>query len=962
MKPYITAPARTILALAVICAFVGCADKDIRPTAALDGNKNSKLKSFDTISPEAFKNPPMEARPGAYWCWLNGTVDHEQMTREMEEAKALGMRGFEIWDIGVYRPVNMVPAGPAFLGEESLKSIKHAMTEAKRLGLELNMIAASSWNAGGAWVRKSDGSKRIESSSLAVTGPQKFDAVLPLPCDNETYYSDISVLAVPQSEDKKLASPDLGIDLTGNMNSKGEFAWDVPEGNWTILRFVCRGTNQRLIVPSPNSDGLLIDHLSAGATERHMKHMINKLGEIDPGHKILKIMSHDSYELEAANDWTEDFSDEFRKRRGYDPGKYLPLLEGWTLDDLDVQTRFLADYRKTVGELTVERHFRVSREVLNRHGMELCAEAGHGGFPRVDPIWALGQADIPRGEFWNGKRFWVTKEAASAANLYGRRFVDSESFTGWRHWLDGPLHYKQLFDVAICAGLNRLTFHTFTHNPPEAGLPGYVYHAGEHFNANNTWWKQSGPMLLYMGRCSYMMQQGNFIADVCFYYGDQAPNLVPSRRIDPNIKPRYTLDKCLHCGRPVPIDFRPLGSGYDYDYIDANSIINRMKVDPETGQLVVGNMRYRVMVLPSHDHINLAVLQKIRTLVEQGATILGPVQPIRTNSLTDYPKADLEVARISRELWGAKPAAADSLPRSSTFGKSTVYTNGTSRQVLTQLGVKPDFTVLQGGSQEGPDRIDYIHRRTNNADIYFVCNSAKETKKVLCRFRDAEGRPEIWYPVSGEICLPKAISHQPDNSCNIELELPAVGSVFVVFRRDGQAPEKTGDLFGDSSVKKTPIKGKWTVKFQPGRLAPESVEWNELIDWTSSEKPGIKYFSGTATYSIQFEMPRAASADFWLDLGKVNEVGEVSIDGQSLGTVWTFPFRVKVPAKLLSKGSHILEVKVTNVWNNRLVGDRFLPEEERITRTNMQGKHTKSSPLVPSGMLGPVTLQPVKQY
>ncbi len=949
MKPFITAPARAILVLTVLCAFVGCSDEDLRSAAG------------DMILPEAFKNPPMEARPGAYWCWLNGSVDHDQMTREMEEAKALGMRGFEIWDIGVYRPVNMVPAGPAFLGEESLKSIKHAMTEAKRLGLELNMIAASSWNAGGAWVKKSDGSKRIASSSLTVAGPQKFDAVLPLPCDKETYYSDVSVLAVPQSEDKKLASLDLGIDLTDRMNGKGELKWDVPEGNWTILRFVCRGTNQRLIVPSPNSDGLLIDHLSAEATERHMLHMINKLGEIDPGHKILKIMSHDSYELDAANDWTEEFADEFRKRREYDPGKYLPLLEGWTLNDLDKQTRFLADYRKTVGELVVERHFRVSREVLNRHGMELCAEAGHGGFPRVDPIWALGQADIPRGEFWNGKRFWVTKEAASAAHLYERRFVDSESFTGWRHWLDGPLHYKQLFDVALCAGLNRLTFHTFTHNPPEAGLPGYVYHAGEHFNANNTWWEQSGPMLAYMGRCSYMMQQGDFVADVCFYYGDQAPNLVPSRRIDPNISPIYTLDKCLHCGRPVPIDIRPLGSGYDYDYIDANSIINRMKVDPETGQLVVSNMRYRVMVLPKHDHINLEVLKKIRTLVQESATILMPVQPVRTNSLTDYPAADLKAARIGAELWGAEKSTEDTAPSSRKFGDGTVYTNGTSRQVLAELGVTPDFTVLEGGSQEGPDRIDYIHRRTNNADVYFVCNGALETKTLLCRFRDAEGRPEIWYPVSGEICSPKAVTRLPDNSCNLELELPAIGSAFVVFRRNGHSPKKPASIFADTSTDRTSIKGKWTVKFQPGRLAPESVEWNELIDWTSSEEPGIRYFSGTATYSIQFEMPETAGTDFWLDLGKVNEVGEVSIDGQDLGTVWTFPFRAKVPAKLLSKGSHILEVKVTNVWNNRLVGDQFLPEEERLTRTNMQGQHKKSSPLVPSGMFGPVTLQPVKQ-
>jgi hypothetical protein len=925
-----------------------------------DNTLTSTQAPGDTISPEAFANPPRESQPGAYWAWLNGTVDHARMTREMEEAKALGMRGFEIWDIGaLVDPKKLVPAGPAFLGQESLRSIKHAMTEAKRLGLELGMIAASSWNAGGAWVEKSDGSKRLASSSLDLIGPRELDSMLPLPCDDETYYHDVTVLAVPQSKDKEIPSIELVRDLCSQMDDEGRLQWDVPEGNWTVLRFVCRGTNQGLVVPSPQSDGLLIDHLSAEATERHMLHMIGKLGEVDSDHAILKIMSHDSYEVNPANDWTEDFVDQFEKRRHYDPRKYLPLLEDWKLADSDMQARFVADYRKTVGELLVERHFRVSREVLNRHGMKLCAEAGHGGYARVDPIWALGESDIPRGEFWNGSRFWVIKEAASAAHLYGRRYVDSESFTGWRHWLDGPLHYKQLFDVALCAGLNRLTFHTFTHNPPEAGLPGYVYHAGEHFNANNTWWKQSGPMLAYMGRCSYLMQQGIFVADVSFYYGDQAPNLVPPRRIDPNLKPRYTQDKCLHCGRPRPVDVRPLGSGYDYDYIDAKSLIERMTVDPETGQLVVGRMRYRLMVLPEHPHIALEVLRKIRELVKKGATIVGPVRPVRTNSLTDFPKADQEVARIGAELWGAEHSTQETAPRSQKFGKGQVFTNMTSRQVLAQMGVKPDFAVLRGGSQEGPDRVDYIHRRADNADIYFVCNGAKETRTLLCRFRDAEGRPEIWCPVSGEVRAAKIASREADGFCNIELELPAIGSTFVVFRRDGQAPILADHLNVSTPAKRPLIKGKWTVKFQPGRLAPESVEWDELIDWTTSEEPGIKFFSGTATYSTQFEMPTAADGDFWLDLGKACEVGEVSIDGRDLGTAWTFPFRVIVPAELLGKGSHHLEVKVTNVWNNRIVGDQFLPEDERVTRTNMQGRHKRTSPLVPSGMLGPVTLQPV---
>lgn len=912
-------------------------------------------KTGNTISREAFITPPLEARPGAYWCWLNGYVDRKTLSREMEEAKALGMRGFEIWDIGVYRPVGMVPAGPAFLSERSLDNIRYAVQEAKRLGLELNMIAASSWNAGGAWVTREDGSKRLACSSIRVSGPQRFRGLLPLPCDSATFHRDVAVIAVPESPDSTVGSPQTVFDISGHLNAKSALTWDVSAGDWRVLRFVCIGTNQHLVVPSPNSDGLIIDHLSAAATERHMMHIIRKLEEADPGHSILKVLSHDSYEVNPAHDWTDDFVQEFRKRRRYDPRPYLPLLAGWKLRNGDIQRRFVADYRKTVGELITERHFAVSREVLHRHGMLLCAEAGHGGYARVDPLRALGQADIPRGEFWNGKRFWVTKEAASAANLYGRKFVEAESFTGWRNWLDGPLHYKQLFDVAVCAGLNRVVFHTFTHNPPEAGLPGFVYHAGEHFNANNTWWKQSGPMLTYMARCSYMMQQGNFVADVCFYYGDEAPNLVPSRRIDPNITPIYSPDRCLHCGRPMPIDFHQLGSGYDYDYIDAHSILNKMSVDPETGSLTVGSMRYRLLVLPARDYINPEVLRKIYDLVRQGGTILMPVQPVRSNSLTDYPRRDQEVERLGKELRGSEPAD-ESGPASRIFGRGTVYTAGTAGQVLLHMGVQPDVTVLRGGSQEGSLRIDAIHRRTENADVYFVCNSAEEAKSLTCRFRSAEGSAEIWNPVTGDFRRARQVRRQSDGSCTLDLDLPAIGSAFVVFRRDGEPLAQESDLFADRAAGRIPITGDWTVAFQPGRRAPESVQFAELIDWTTADDAGINYFSGTATYAIQFDLSETLQGDFRLDLGRVCETGDVSFDGEELGTVWTFPYSVKVPAELLSKGSHRLEVKVTNVWHNRLAGDQLLPEEERVTSTNLKGRPARNSPLVPSGLLGPVML------
>jgi len=218
-----------------------------------------------------------------------------------------------------------------------------------------------------------------------------------------------------------------------------------------------------------------------------------------------------------------------------------------------------------------------ARELLNQRGLHLLAEAGHGGSARVDPLKALGAADIPMGEFWNHRKNWVTKEAACAAHIYGKQIVNAEAFTGWQNWQDGPAGYKRLLDIALCAGLNQVTFHTFAHNPPEAGLPGYAYHAGEHFNVNSTWWHQAGPMVEDMSRCCHLLQQGLFVADVCAYYGDNAPNLVPARRIAPTIESQWSKDKCAHCGRPKPVDLDSLGYSYDYDYINEDVILNRMK-------------------------------------------------------------------------------------------------------------------------------------------------------------------------------------------------------------------------------------------------------------------------------------------------------------------------------------------------------------------------------------------------
>jgi hypothetical protein len=292
------------------------------------------------------------------------------------------------------------------------------------------------------------------------------------------------------------------------------------------------------------------------------------------------------------------------------------------------------------------------KNFLNRYGIKLVAESGHGGYPRTDPLRSMGVVDIPRGEFWNGSQFWVVKEAASAAHVYGQQLVDAEAFTGWRNWQDGPLEYKRLADTAFCDGLNRITFHTFAHTPPEGGVPGLMYHACEHFNLNNTWWNQSGPMLSYFSRSCYLLQQGLPVADVCFYYGHDAPNLVATRRIGPDSK-RLDGDTCAHCDRPNPAPADALGTGYDYDVIDSESI--QHKLEFKDGRLVLPHgVNYQLIVLPERADMPLPVLEKLEKLVFAGATLLGP-KPSRDVTLTDYPHHPAREFRQAPRIRPARP-------------------------------------------------------------------------------------------------------------------------------------------------------------------------------------------------------------------------------------------------------------------------------------------------------------------
>ncbi len=921
--------------LAVLLAWFGCA---------------WPVFAADVLSPAQFANPPLAARPGAYWPWLNGSVDLATLTSELEEAKAKGMSGLEIWDVLANSdPGKVVPAGPAFLGEESVRAIRHALREGKRLGLRLGLVASSGWNAGGAWVTPDWAQKQLYSSAHAVKGPGLFAGILPFPvvpkeCPKQAdgrpqYFREVAVLAVPKNTAKTVAGLASVLNL-GDHFQDGRLSWNVPDGEWVILRFICSNNGQRLIVPSPNSDGLHIDFLEPAATRRHFQTILDRLG-ITPENAAqsgLSWLELDSMELGAGIPWTDRFPEYFQKWCGYDLVPCLPILAGWKITGVTEAFRY--DHQKALSEQLIFSHYTSGREFLERYGLQLVAEAGGPGAPiwescALDALKALGNVSVPRGEFWiRHRNMFLVKEIASAAHIYGGNLVSAESFTTWRRWKDGPFALKQLADRALCEGLNQFVFHTFTHSPPAAGLPGRAYHAGADLNPRATWWADARPFIDYLSRCSYMLQRGLFVADVCGYYGDQSPNFWPAFHDVPR--------------KPV---FPGLDPGYDYDIANSDVIINRMRVQGGRWTLPDGHS-YRLLVLPAQDHIPAEVLDRIAVLVRAGGVVLGP-KPARDPRLADQTRHTARVRELAEELWGSE-ASATALGRPVGAGK--VFAGLTPSQALAVLGVPPDFTCARPPAGL---EIDFIHRRTAAEDLYFVRNSGTNGGLARCRFRVPGQLPEIWDPATGRTGL-RLAGVGAGEGIQVDLPLAPGGSLFVVFRPPVAAPGPVQALA--RPVAWEGVEGAWTVRFAEGWGAPGEVPFPTLKPWTDFAEEGIKYFSGTAAYHRLLELSAEklhAGLHAHLDLGEVRELAEVILNGQSLGVLWKPPFRVDL-TPVARAGKNELIVKVTNLWINRLVGD-LQTKGRRYARTNQQPwtwtyGGDESWREQASGLLGPVQL------
>jgi hypothetical protein len=747
-----------------------------------------------------------------------------------------------------------------------------------------------------------------------------------------------------------IPQPQQIVDLSERTAADGTLSWDAPDGAWKIIRYVVTNTGERLKVPSPHSDGLATDHFNEHATLRYIREVVARLKPVlgDLSQSALKELYLASYEVRG-NVWTPAFLAEFEKRRGYALTPFLPALSGSEVGDEEATRRVLFDFRKTQGELLVDAYYRAAARAAREAGLGIESEAGGPGPPihnvPVDALLANSAIDSVRGEFWpyrpQADGLWVIKETASAAHVYGKPLVAMEAFTSVHHWEEGPQDLKDAADRAFCEGMNHVVWHTAAHLPPEAGKPGWVYGAGTHLNPNVPWWPMARPFLDYLARASYLLRQGRFVADVLYYYGDGGYKFVPPKHIDPS-----------------------LGFGYDYDVANSDILLNHATVQDSRVVLKSG-MRYEVLVLPEDDAISLEVLEQLERLVEAGATIVGP-RPQRVHGYRDHASQDAAVRELAARLWGDLDGRER---RSRVVGKGRVVWGMPLWEVLRERGVLPDLAVLpDSNGKRDSSAIDFVHRTTPEAEIYFVRNKSNQPLRWEGSFRVAGKLPEFWDPMTGSTREAEGFVAVAGRT-QVPVRLAPMGSTFVVFRKKAPgglvigappAPARSSMPVREVSVDAT---GPWIVRFPAGAGASERITMPELRPLTTHAESSVRHFAGVADFETVVDVPSlmlTRSEPVTLELGDLWAVAEVFVNDTRAGVVWARPFSIDVTTAL-KPGPNRLRIRIANNWINRLVGDATVAPGQRTTRTNITTNTPraipwKDVPLRPSGLLGPVRL------
>lgn len=1002
----------SLLNLGFLCICIGLSILSISSCKSKD-----KLNNLE----KGFIDPPDSARSGVYWYFMDGNVTKEAMTKDLESMKRAGIGYLVYLEVNVGVPRGKVD----FLSEEWKQLFKHAVEECERLGIAITLGIGPGWTgSGGPWVDAEASMQHLVYSTVEVYGNSNQTINLSVPLPKQPYfgeggftpevkkqwdefYKDVVVIAFPAPSNKEpIADIDEKalyyrapyssvegvkqflpshaeyknnpqasvnknniIDLSSKMNPDGTLTWDVPDGKWTIMRFGCRN-NGAVTRPAPLPGvGLESDKFDTTAINAHLDKFTGELfrtigkrdNMLSGG---LKMLHMDSWEMGAQN-WSARFREEFTRRRGYDPQPFYPVYAGVVVENTEMSERFLWDLRLTSQELVLEKHVAHVKLYAKRHGLGLSIEP-YDMNPTSD-LELGAMADVPMCEFWSIGGYntsFSAIEGTSAAHVIGQTVVPSEAFTAaFDGWKQHPGSMKNQTDWAFANGINRLMYHTFQHQMlDDKYRPGMTMGPyGVHWDRNQTWWAMADGYHRYVSRCQYLLQQGRTVADILYLAPEGAPHVfrAPTSALEGNLAEL------------------PDRKGYNFDGCPPSVLYNATVKD---GAIVLPSSAiYKILVLSCSETMTPLLLNKINNLVLDGATVVG-LPPRKSPSLENYPICDQNIEEIAAKLWGGHNAPVNI--ETKKIGKGNIIWSSELQTKADNLYPQYDFTayildsmgIMSDFETSAPLR--YTHRTMNGTEIYFVSNRSAQPVNAECFFRVKDKHPELWNPMTGEIrSLP---NYQPQETrTSVSLEFAPHESFFVVFREKNDPPTTEANFSTKELL--TTLRAPWSVAFDPAWGGPQQVTFNELTDWSKNDNLGIKYYSGIAEYSTKFDMPLLSKNRFYINLGKVKNMARVWLNGKDMGVVWTDPWQVDITEVVREKDNE-LKIEVVNLWPNRLIGDEQLPDDGikgdkwpewmlndtprssgRYTFTTFK-HYNKDSPLLESGLLGPVTILIDKLY
>jgi len=758
------------------------------------------------------------------------------------------------------------------------------------------------------------------------------EAVLNLPHERAGFYTSFygdGLRETPVTDVPLPAEGDV-VDISGCFRN-GRLSWDAPAGKWRIYRFGY-GLQGHVNGPaSPEATGLEVDKLDPDAVRRYYSSYLGMYEDASGGRlgKSIRSIMIDSYESGRGN-WTASMEEEFRSRRGYDLRPWAPVLTGQIIGSVGRSEQFLFDWRQTLGELIAENHYDIVNDILAPYGMTRFTESHEYANAFVgDGMMPKRKADVPMAAIWVRFNGGVhssypgaeadIRESSSVAHIYGQNICAAESFTchgarerkdSYRAYRCAPFNLKAVADAEMAQGLNRFVIHTSVHQPVELvpGLGLGVF--GQWFNRHETWAEEARPWTDYLSRSCFLLQQGRWVADIAWFYGEDR-----------------NLTSVFDNRRPE------IPRGYNYDFVNADILLHELESDGGTLSCRGSGMNYRILVIDRCvTEMSAALLERIAHFARKGVAICGP-KPLKKAGLAGT-QEDFDA--ICSEIWDS--------------GKYKVYSDCTLSEALAAERVAPDFSGAQS------DELKYVHRTLGDGEIFWLANNCETPVSFTASFNVSGKKPELWRAEDGSR---SEVSYRIEGGrTSVDLELGPDDAVFVMFLE--KAKEKSLTLPAHAVLREETVGGPWTVTFQEGRGAPESAVFDTLASLSESPVEGIRYFSGTASYATSFaldeDVPEGARVE--LDLGEVHHMARVFVNGKDLGLLWKKPYKVDIASAIVS-GQQTLELRVIDSWANRMTGDARKPEAQRITYTSTQFYYPDDEP-VRSGLIGPVKIQVVQ--